>query len=100
MVGALTLAVYLVADYTSYQRERSERSIDLGKQAGIRVADALDSRLYAISERADRFASEVLNIESEERLLESIRSASLEFPLVLGKGEEKKWLAYKEGLRW
>ena len=84
MVGALTLAVYLIADYTSYQRERSEKSTELGKRAGIRVADALDSRLYAISERADRFASEVLNIESEERLLESIRSASLEFPLVLG----------------
>ena len=84
MVGALTLAVYLIADYTSYQRERNERSIELGKRAGIRVANALDSKLYEISERADRFASEVVNIESEERLLESIRSASLELPLVLG----------------
>ncbi len=83
-LGALALAVYLIADYTSYQRERDERSIELGKRAGIRVADALDSELYAISERAEKFASEVRGIESEERLLESIRSASLELPLLLG----------------
>jgi hypothetical protein len=84
MVGALALALYLIIDHTSYQRERSERSTELGKRAGIRVANALDSKLYEVSERAERFASEVLSIESEQRLLESIRSASLELPLVLG----------------
>ena len=38
MFAALTLAAYLIADYTSYQRERDEKSIELGKRAGNRVA--------------------------------------------------------------
>jgi len=84
MVGALTLTVYLIADYTSYHREREERSIELGRQAGIRVAEALDSHLFAVSREADKFASEVLGTESQVQLLESIRRASLELPLLLG----------------
>jgi len=84
MTGALALTVYLVVDYASYHREREERSIEIGRQAGIRVAEALDARLYAVSTAADRFAGEVLGLEDQEQLLESIRRASLELPLILG----------------
>lgn len=84
IAGALALTVYLVVDYSKYQQDRDEKSIELGKQAGIRVANALDARLYAISERADRYATEVVKIQSKERLLESIQNESLELPLLLG----------------
>jgi len=84
IVGTLALTTHFIADYIDYQRERDERSLDLGKRAGSRVADALDSQLYAISDRAEKFASEVLNIKSEKQLLERIQSESLEIPLLLG----------------
>jgi len=84
MLAALALALYLVADYARYQRERDRSSIELGRRAGIRVAEALDARLSAIAEEAESFAGEVAGIGSEERLLEQIRRASLEVPLLLG----------------
>lgn len=84
IVGSLALTAHLIADYINYKRERDERSVELGKQAGIRVAEALDSQLYAISDRAHGFASEVLNIKGENELLERIRRESLEIPLLLG----------------
>ena len=84
VVAALALTVYLVVDYTGYRQDRDRRSIELGKQAGTRVANSLDSKLFAISERADRFAKEISIIETEERLLENIRNESNRFPLLLG----------------
>ena len=84
IAGALALTVYLVVDYSKYKQDRDEKSIELGKQAGIRVANALDARLYAVAERAVRYATEVVKIQSEERLLESIQNESLELPILLG----------------
>jgi len=84
LAGALVLCAHLVFDYTSYQRERDEKSIELGRRAGIRVANALDAELNAIKQNAERFAREVRGVEDEERLLEKIRSASLDLPLLLG----------------
>ena len=83
-VGALILTVQLVIDYASYQRERDEQSIALGRQAGTRVAEALDAELSAVSEHAHRLARELRSVEDESRLLASVRQASLELPLVLG----------------
>ncbi len=84
IVGTLTLTVHLIADYIHYRRERDEKSVELGRRAGVRVAEALDSQLYAVSDRAHRFADEVLHIKGEKGLLERIRSESLEIPLLLG----------------
>ncbi len=84
LAGTLILTVYLVLDYTSYQRERDKRSIDLGERAGVRVAVALDAELNAVSQHAESFARQVAGIQDERALLASIRRASLELPLVLG----------------
>ncbi|MGH0036341.1 MAG: PDC sensor domain-containing protein [Myxococcota bacterium] len=84
LAGALIFAVYLIVDYASYQRERDERTVELGREAGIRVAKALDAQLGAIVEHARGFADEVADTDDEKALLEQIRSASLELPLVLG----------------
>ena len=83
-IGALALTVYLITDYVSYKQERDQKSIELGKQAGNRVARALDAQLFTISEGADDYAREVARLEGEEQLLESIRNESLRIPLVLG----------------
>jgi hypothetical protein len=84
ILAALALTVYFIADYQQYMQEREDRSIQLGKQAGIRVAEALDLRLNAISERAKTYAAEVASIDNETRLLQSIKDESQRFPLVLG----------------
>jgi len=84
VLGALALTVYLISDYQQYKQEREIKSIQLGKQAGIRVANALDSRLNAISERAREYAAAVASIDDEKRLLKSIEEESQRFPLVLG----------------
>ncbi len=84
LAGSLILTLYFAFDYRSYQRERAERSLELGRRAGLRVAAALDAELGAIAERARRFAREVQEIRSEELLLQAIREASLELPLLLG----------------
>ena len=82
-LGALALTAYLIADYRQYRQERDE-SIQLGEQAGIRVAEALDAQLNAISERAGGFAAEAATIDKETQLLQSIKNESRRFPLVLG----------------
>ena len=84
ILGALALSAYLVADYKQYKQEREDESIQLGERAGIRVAEALDSRLNAISERAREYAAEAATIDNETQLLQSIKAESLRFPLVLG----------------
>jgi hypothetical protein len=84
IASALAVSVYLIVDYSTYKQDRVEKSVELGKQAGIRVADALDARLNAVSERAGKYAREVSAIENEDRLLDSIRNESLRFPLLLG----------------
>ncbi len=84
VLGALALTLYLISDYEQYKQERESRSIQLGREAGIRVAKALDSRLNAISERAREYAAEVAAMDDETLLLKSIREESLRFPLVLG----------------
>jgi hypothetical protein len=73
-----------IADYIHYNSKREQQSIRLGRQAGIRAADALDSTLSSIAARAQEYALEVPAISSEQDLLESIRRESLEFPPVLG----------------
>jgi Methyl-accepting chemotaxis protein-like, first PDC sensor domain len=84
VLGALALTVYLLADYRQYQQAREDKSLQLGEEAGIRVARALDFRLNAISERAGAYAAEVATISNEKQLLQSIKDESLRFPLVLG----------------
>jgi hypothetical protein len=84
ILGALALTAYFIADYRHYNQEREDKSIQLGEQAGIRVAKALDSRLNAISERAGEYVAEVTAIDNETQLLQSIKDESLRFPLVLG----------------
>jgi Methyl-accepting chemotaxis protein-like, first PDC sensor domain len=84
ILGALALTAYLIADYKQYKQEREYKSIQLGEQAGIRVAKALDSQLTAISQRAREYAAEVAAIDDETQLLQSIKDESLGFPLVLG----------------
>ena len=84
IVAALALTVYFIADYSSYKQDRDQRSIELGKQAGVRVAQALDAQLSAISRRAQTFATQVSTIDTETRLLESITAESLQLPLLLG----------------
>ena len=84
ILGALALSAYLVADYKQYEQEREDKSVQVGEQAGIRVAEALDSRLNAISERAREYAAEAATIDNETQLLQSIKAESLRFPLVLG----------------
>ena len=84
ILGALALTVYQVSDYEQYMQEREFKSIQLGKQAGTRVAKALDERLNAISERARKYSAEVAGIDTETLLLKSIKQESRRFPLVLG----------------
>ena len=81
ILGALALTAYLITDYRQYEQEREEKSIQLGEQAGIRVAKALDSKLNAISERAREYAAEVANVDNETQLLQSIKDESLRFSL-------------------
>ncbi|MGH0030576.1 MAG: PDC sensor domain-containing protein [Myxococcota bacterium] len=84
LLGAIVLTVHFFVDYAGYQREREERSVELGQRAGIRVAEALDAELTAIAEHAAAFAREVRDVRDEQDLLARIRRASLELPLVLG----------------
>ena len=83
-LGALALTAYLIADFMRYEQARERKSIQLGEQAGIRVAEALDARLNAIAERAGVYAAEIADLDSEAQLLQSIRDESQRFPLVLG----------------
>jgi len=83
-LAALTLTAYLIVDFMDYRQAREAKSIELGTQAGVRVAEALDEQLSAIAGRAGEYALEVAAIDSEARLLDSIRQESLRFPLVLG----------------
>jgi len=80
--GALT--AYFVVDYLRYNRSREEKSIGLGQEAGIRVSEALDARLSEIAARADQYAAEVADLDSEARLLAGIERESLRFPLLMG----------------
>jgi len=84
ITGAVALTGYLLVDYVNYERDRDQQSIELGREAGVRVADALDAQLSAISERAVRFAAGLGTITDEETLLGSIREESLSLPLLLG----------------
>ena len=84
ILGTLALTVHLISDYKHYKQERQEKSMQLGERAGIRVAEALDSELNAISERAKEYAAEVASIDNETLLLKSIKEESLRFPLALG----------------
>ena len=84
VLGTSALTAYLVADLLHYERERDAKSVELGRQAGVRVAEALDARLSGISRRAERFATGVPEFDDEEELLEAVRAASLEVPLLLG----------------
>lgn len=84
ILGALALTVYLIVDYTSFMQQREEKSHQLGREAGIRVAQALDAKLLAISDRAGQYAADVASIDNENQLLQSIRDESQRFALVLG----------------
>jgi hypothetical protein len=81
---ALALTAYLIVDFMRYEQARESESIQLGEQAGTRVAEALDARLSAISARAREYAADIANQDSETLLLQSIRDESQRFPLVLG----------------
>lgn len=83
-LGALALTAYLYVDLVNYDSQREHKSIALGEQAGIRVAEALDAELNAIAERAGLYAAEIVSTRDEAQLLESIRAESLRFPVVLG----------------
>lgn len=83
-LGALALTAYLIADYAKYKQEREDKSIQLGERAGIRVAQALDAQLNAISQRATEYAGEVSDLDDETQLLQSIQDESSRFSLVLG----------------
>ena len=67
-----------------YEQARESQSIQLGEQAGTRVAEALDARLTAIAERAGDYAAEIADLDDEAQLLQSIRDESQRFPLILG----------------
>lgn len=84
LIGALLLTAYLIIDYRQYIQEREEQSIELGEEAGIRVASELDAQLSAISARAPGYAAEVATLDNEKMLLRSIRNESWRFPLVMG----------------
>jgi hypothetical protein len=84
ILGSFALTAFLVVDYWHYNREREKKSIHLGKQAGIRVAEELDARLFAIAERARQYAAEVAAIDDATLLLQNIKDESRRFPLVLG----------------
>ena len=82
--ATLVLVVFLITDYIRFQDHRLETSTDLGRQAGTRVADALDSELSVVAERAEAFAATIWNTRDESRLLERIREESLDLPILLG----------------
>jgi len=85
LVGAsLLLTGFLIIDFWSYESARDKRSVELGREAGIRVAAALDAELLRISARARDFAADVSDIDDEAALLERIRKESLALPLLLG----------------
>ncbi|MGE0621893.1 MAG: cache domain-containing protein [Pseudomonadales bacterium] len=84
IAGALALTVYLAFDYAAYQRDRDERSIELGREAGTRVADALDAQLSAVSARASSFSAAIGAVTDEATLLRLIQEESLAVPLLLG----------------
>ena len=84
VIGALLLTTYLISDYRQYIQDREDQSIQLGEQAGIRVASELDAQLSEISARAATYAAEVAAIDNEKMLLRSIRKESWRFPLVMG----------------
>ena len=83
-VAAAALTVYSVYDLQTYKESRKERSLEVGRRAGIRVAEALDETLFSVSKRAVEYAEEVRTIDAEAALLESIRSESARFPFVIG----------------
>ncbi len=84
VLGALALTVFLIVDLNRYTSEREDESVRLGRDAGVRVAEALDAQLNEIAERAVQYAVNVVVIDDETQLLESIRDESLRIPLVLG----------------
>ncbi|MCP5147145.1 MAG: cache domain-containing protein [Pseudomonadales bacterium] len=84
LLAALALTAYLIADFLRYEQARENQSIQLGEQAGTRVAEALDARLNAISARARAYAQEIVALDSETQLLQSISEESQRFPLLLG----------------
>ena len=83
-LAALALTAYLIADFMRYEQARENQSIQLGEQAGTRVAEALEARLNAISARAQAYAAAIVDLDSETQLLQSIRDESQRFPLLLG----------------
>jgi len=83
-LSTAALTLYSVVDYSSYKRKREEKSIELGRQAGIRVAEALDETLSEIATHAHEYAATVADVTSEEELLQSIEQESLRFPLLMG----------------
>lgn len=84
LAASAALTIYLLVDLATYTHDREQASIELGKQAGHRVAETLDSLLLAIAKRAEKYTSEVAAIHSEDELLESIRTESLRLPIILG----------------
>jgi hypothetical protein len=80
----LILVVSSVIDYASYRDDREQKSLNIGRLAGEKVAGQLDAIMFAITERADEYAREVAGATNEQALLESIRAESQRFPLVLG----------------
>lgn len=83
-LGAAALTAYTILDLREYRESRQERSLEVGRHAGVRVAEALDETLVEVSERATEYMNEVRRIGSEGELLESIRKESNRFPLVMG----------------
>lgn len=108
-VLAAGLTAYSVGDYLRYKNQREQKSLELGRHAGNRVAEALDATLFAIAARARQYAVEVATVTSEAPLLEGIKRESIRFPLVLGvtvafepgafAGKERYAPFFNKGLR-
>lgn len=78
------LASGLVLDYAMFKQDREAESLEMGRRAGEQVALKLDSLMFGVEERAQRFAADLAGVTSEQALLEKIRAESQRFPFVLG----------------
>jgi hypothetical protein len=83
-IGAAGLTAFSFYDLRTYKQSRQDRSLEVGKRAGVRVAQALDDMLFSVSNRALEYAEEVGAITSEAALLDSVRMESDRFPFVIG----------------
>lgn len=78
------VTVYLITDYVSYDAQREEQSLELGREAGRRIVAELDAVLQPVRERAHEYVREVESIDGADELLASMRQESHRFDLVSG----------------